>query len=188
MSAVLANDPVRLSVNVGVGPERVTIALTLTNTLDEPVFVRAHPDDGRRAKILRHRAYTWLEPTSDILLVDLLNPPPHPDIDVFRAVISISRKLEPGSVLAHEIHLSRPVQEWNPYFPDPESAPWEWAQAKQLRVRTAWFPARGVHWIEAGPEPGTFWTQGSPYTLVEVVTALSEPIEICRRLDSFRRS
>jgi hypothetical protein len=180
--------PVHLTATARVRDDVLAVTARVANALDEPILVRAHPDDGSRSAVLRHRAYSWLEPSGEALHLSLLNPPRHPDIDVFRSVVTLSRRVAGGAVFTLEIRLPLPAPEWNPYFPDPSRAPGEVVQVGGLRVRTGWFPSSGTQWVHQGPEPDTWWAQGTPYRVVETTVPLPEAVPVRRRGDLFRRA
>lgn len=165
----------------------LVLGIKVLNGLAEPVYFRAHPDDGGRDEVLHGRAYTWLDPEGDTLRVSLLTPPPDPEIDVSQAIISLSRRLEAGADYTSELVLPLPVVEWNPCFAVPESADSEIVEVDAIEVLTGWFPEQGLGWIEEGPEPGTYWTQGAPYKMLKAGGPMRRPFPVQRRLDRFER-
>ena len=191
-----------MKVLVHVEKDRLVVDVTVTNDLDEPLYLqhwlfdwygllgRPEMHDNERPQTAfwtRELAFVCLGSGAEVVLLNGEGPPPDPLISVFEPRRPASTRLMPRQTFRGSLRLPLPLSEWHAYS-DLEREKVRPVTVTQLRYRLGTLRKSACVPVWQAPNaPGIFVAYGHPREILEATVPLPIPITVLQRMDDFQR-
>lgn len=195
------SDSVTLHLTAHRDPELLRVEFAVYNGGDEPVFVYSVPVDRAARELRPGDAYRDVDPDSGTLLLSLIPPSPPVGLDAFQSVAPLARRVAPSETFRSTLRVALPLTPWDGYPPidpdddppsddppsdDPGAAPADGSdaaflaglQVRRVRLTTGYFPESGLIESRPGPDPETFWCDGTSFRRRTAEIELDEALPV----------